>query len=586
MSITVSGLGSGMDYDSWIEELVAVKQADIDEVSSKITSIESQDSALSSIKSNYSSLLEAIKTFTNTLSTTNVFNQKAVTSSSEAVTASVSSSATAQNIKVSVSQLATATTAKSSSTAASYVDSSTKISDISEGAITEGDLYIYVNNEKQKISITSDMTMDDVVSSIDGLTGVSASFSEDGKLTIQAEDSNYSVTVGSNSDTTNFSNVMSLVRDSETGAYSSSKSIFDTNTSKAITSTSFANGSVTEGKFTIGNAEFEVTSSTTLDSLIEEINLSEDAGVTAYWDSNAGKLVIEADDEGAVNINIESDIAGGGSNFTYIMGLTDSTGQKLADNSQTLGTNAILTVNGTQITSSSNTVTSDISGLTGVTLTLNDETTSTATVAVTNDTTKVTAAITTLVNAINTVITNTDTATKSGGKLYGETILTSLRNNIRQGATASTGDGVYKTLASIGITTGKVGSTTTSSDTNKLQIDTDKLTKALQENPSAVQELLIGNSDEDTDGVLTKMETTIEKALDSTNGYFVKRATSFDKQISRLDQKVDRMTASLEVYEETLQAKFQAMDEIISGLKNQASIFDSYFNNNNDDEDS
>jgi hypothetical protein len=46
------------------------------------------------------------------------------------------------------------------------------------------------------------------------------------------------------------------------------------------------------------------------------------------------------------------------------------------------------------------------------------------------------------------------------------------------------------------------------------------------------------------------------------------------------------MTASLEVYEETLQAKFQAMDEIISGLKNQASIFDSYFNNNNDDEDS
>lgn len=582
MSITVSGLGSGLDYDTWIQELVAIKQADIDAVSSQVTTIQKKESSLSSLKSDYTSLLDAIQTFTNALSSDDVFNQKTATSSSDAVSAKVDSSASAQTVKVTVSQLATATTAESASTAASYVDSSTKIGDISEGGIKAGTFSVYVDGSKSSINITSDESMQDVLDDLNAVSGVSASISNDGKLSITSSSSGHTVTVGSSSDTSNFSNVMSLSRDSKTGAYSSSKSIFDTNTSTALTSTSFANGTVKAGTFTIGDTEFTIDSDTSLDDLISKIN-SSTAGVTAAWDSNSGKLVLTSNDEGAANINIEA----GTSNFTDVMGLTTSTWNEdgsmattsLATGSQTLGTDAILTINGTTITSSSNTVTSDISGLTGVTLTLNDTTSSTAKVSVTQDTSKVSDAITTFVNDLNAVIKDTDSATSSSGNLYGESILTSLRNSIRTLATASVGGtGTYKTLGSIGISTGAIGSTTISDDTDQLSIDTDTLTAALTNNPDAVKSLLLGDSTTGTKGVLSNIETVVKNATTSKTGFFDEKESTYESQVKRLNDKITTMNTALDDYKTQLEKKFSAMDELISNLQNQASVFDSYFN--------
>lgn len=585
MAIQVNGLGSGLDYDTWIEELVAVKQSEITKVSKEIKTINTQESTLSTLQGYYDDLLSSIQTFTNALSTTSVFSQKSATSSDEAVSVSVDSSAEAQNISVAVSQLATATTAKGASTVASYVDSSTVLSNISEGSLTEGTFTIYVNGQKNELTIDKDSTLGSLVTQIDGLTGVSASLT-DGKLTVSAENG-YNVVVGSNADTSNFSNVMSLTRDADTGVYSSSKAIFDTDTTAALTSTAFAAGTVKAGTFTIGDEEFTISASTTLDGLIETINAS-DAGVMASWDSNAGKLVLESNDEGAININIEA----GTSNFTDIMGLTSSTWDaetgemlttKLADNSQTLGTNAILSINGTTITSSSNTVTSDISGLKGITLTLNDETTSTATVNVTNDNTKVSDAVTEFVNAFNIVMVKTNNATASDGSLYGESVLNSIKNNLRKLATASVGvDSDYKTLASIGISTGKIG-TSVDEDTNQLELDSAVLTKALTDNPDAVKKLLLGEGS--TAGVFDKLESVLDGALDSVSGYFVKREDSYESQIDKLNDKVDKMTTAMEKYQKQLEIKFQAMDELISSLQNEASIFDSYFNNKNNNED-
>lgn len=586
MTISVKGLGSGLDYDSWIKQLVAVKQSKINEVSTQVSNITKQESVLTSLKTDYTGLLTAIETFTQSYSSDSVFAQKSATSSDEAITAEASSTASMQSIKVSVSSLATATTAqKSDSAAASYVDGSTKISEIAEGAVTEGVFSIYVGGEKHDITIDSDDTLENLLTTINGIDGgsvVSATLSAEGELTI----SGTGVTVGSTSDTSNFSKVMSL-NNVSAGVYTSSKSIFDTDTSAAITATSFNLGAVTTGTFTIGGDEFTIDANTTLDDLIAEINGSEDAGVTAYWDSNSGKLVLTSNDEGAVNINVQA----GTSNFTDIMGLTSGGG--LAPGSQKLGSNAVLTINDTQITSASNTVTSDISGITGLTLTLNDETTSDATVKITSDTEALSNAVTAFVNAFNTVITNTDTATASydktkkvKGALYGESPLNMIRNSLRTAATASVdGENGYTTLASIGITTGAIG-TDVNSGTNKLVIDTEKLTAALQSNPEAVKKLLIGDSSTNTDGVLTKLSDTLEKSLDPIKGYFVKREDSYEKQADRLNDKIDKMNIALGNYKTQLEAKFEAMDKLISGLQNSASVFDSYFNKNNKNSDS
>lgn len=584
MTITVSGLGSGLSYDSWIEQLVAIKQKDIDAVNAKASSATKSQNALTTVKTDYTKLQSAIKSFTTALSTEDVFNQKTVTSSSDSVGATVTSNATLQDLTVSVSQLATATTANSSYTAASYVDSSTSISNVANGALKSGKFSIYVNGTKNEITVgsgTSDDSIGEIVNSIDSLTGVNASLSSDGKLTISA-DNGYTVAVGSTSDTSNFTNVMSLSRNTTTGVYSSSKSIFDTSTSANLVDTSFrksdgSDATVSTGNFYIGGIEFKIDSDTSLNDVIDNINKS-DAGVTAAWDSNTGKLKLTAENEGAIAISIEA----GTSNFTDVMGLTS--GGALATGSQTLGTNAILKVNGTEITSASNTVTSDISGIKGLTLTLTDKTTTDANITVTQDTTKITEAIKKFVDSYNSVISDTDKATSTDGLLYGESILTSMRAKLRGLASASIGgSNAYKTLASLGITTGAV-SIDTSAKTNQLVIDTDKLQKALTENPDAARTLLVG--DASNNGVLDNMGDVVDKALDVTKGYFVKRDASYDSQVKRLNTKTSKMTKSLESYKAQLETKFAAMDKIISSMQNQASVFDSYFNTNNNNKNS
>lgn len=586
-TITVNGLGSGLDYNTWIEELVAVKQSKIDAVNKQISGFKTKESNLSSLKTNYSDLLTKIQTLTDTLSSDSVFNKKTATSSSDAVTAKVDSKASAQSVKVGVTSLATSTVAKSASTVASYVDGTTAISDIAEGAITEGTFSVYVGGVKHSWSITSGETLDDIKNNLNGVTynrgteetpdivqAVTADI-VDGKLSIQGANG-ATVTVGSSSDSSNFSKVMSLVKNPD-NSYSSSKAIFRTDTSAALTSASagFAGGLVTEGTFTIGNAEFTIDSSTTLDGLIKKINDNEDAGVNAYWDSNAGKLVLTSTDEGATNINIEA----GTSNFTDIMGLTSGGG--LADNSQELGTNAVLTINGTTITSASNTITSDVSGITGLTLTLNDETTSDATINIAGDTSAAVDAITNFVSAYNMAISNTETDTSSKGNLHGESLLNMLESKVRSTAgSAISFDNTYKTLASIGITTGAV-TTDMNADVKQLKIDKDKLTAALEADPDAVLKMFTGDDALKTNGVLSKMSTTLENALNATSGYFTKQNNAYENQIDRLNDKTAKMTKDLEKYQTNLEAKFQAMDKLIAAFQKSGSIFDSYFNNKN-----
>jgi len=577
MSISVSGLGSGLQYDSWITQLVAVKQAKIDKISAQATAVTSQKTALTSIETDYTDLLDSIKTFTDTLSGSDVFNQKAATSSSTAVTAEVTSSAEAQTYKVSVSQLATATTAQSTSSVAAAITGSTTLSNISEGALTEGTFSVYVGGAKSSISVTSGETMDNVLTALNAVTGVNATLDADGKLSITASGAG-NVTVGSSSDTSNFGNVMSLVSKTTNGVTTtaSSKSIFSTSTSSALTSTSFVGGTVTEGTFKIGGDEFTIKSSTTMKSLLKEINASIKAGVTASWDSNSGKLTFESKEEGAVNINIEA----GTSNFTDLMGLTS--GGNLATGSQTLGTNAVLTINGTTITSSSNTVTSDISGVKGLTLTLNGTTGTTAKVAVAVDTTAITSAIGSFVTAFNTAIADTSTAVNNSasktGTLHGESPLISMRNKLRSLVTSVAGNNsIFKTLASIGITTGKIG-TPTSANTDKLTIDGTALEAALKSNPEEVKNLLVGDSSTGTQGVLSKLETVVSAATNSVTGYFTKREASYDTQVARLNNKVANDTTKLTKYQKDLETKFALMDKLISSSNAQGDQLTSFFN--------
>lgn len=606
-TVTVRGLGSGLDYDTWITKLVAVKQADIDTVSAKVTSTKTQEKTMSSLEDDYSNLLDAIETFTDALSTNDVFNQKTTTSSTTAVTATAGFSATNQTFSVYVSQLATVTTAASANNVASYASSTTKISDISSGSIDVGYFSVYVNGTQNKITVTSDETMGDVVNAISSTLGSSGTVGiSNGKLTITAADSTTSITMGSSSDTSNFLDVMALEKTttSTTGitSYTSSNSVYETNTSAVLTNARFAadaagDTQVKEGTFYINGKEFKISSTatttvttntttgststtvvaaTTLKSLVSQIN-SSNAGVTAYWDAAAGKLTLTSKDTGATNI----DVSAGTSNFTDVMGLTSSTwntdgslkSTSIIDSSQTLGKNAKVKINGTTVTSASNSIDSSVSGLTGVTLKVSATTDTAATVTVKPDTAKIEDALTSFVNALNTVIVHSDKATATDGNLYGETILNTIRNKVRTLATSSIG-GV--SLAKLGITTGEIG-TSVKADTNQLTINSTTMESYLTSGDlDKIKTLLVG--DGSTEGIFTKMKTVVKNATDATEGFFTTREASFEKQVKRLNDKVDSMNTDLKSYQKQLEAKFSAMDELISSLEKSASIFDSYFN--------
>ena len=162
----------------------------------------------------------------------------------------------------------------------------------------------------------------------------------------------------------------------EDGSYASTNSLYKASVASKLTAEdSGFNEQITEGNFTIGDATFTITKNTTLSSLISEINSNDKAQAYAYWDDATGKLSITSKQEGASYINIEA----GTSNFTDVMGFTTSEwnedgtvkSSKMYTEAQELGQNAIFSVNGTTMTSTSNTVTSDISRIDGVTLTLN-----------------------------------------------------------------------------------------------------------------------------------------------------------------------------------------------------------------------
>ena len=584
MSMTISGLGSGLPIDSWVSQLVAIKQKEIDSISTEKNTMTYAQSALSTVKSSYSTLLTSLQAITDASfgSTNNVFAQNKVTSAdSTIVSASVTSLAAKQSLNVFVTQLATSTSATSTSATpiAGKIDRDTLFSSMANGAAETGTMSVYVDNQKYSISVADGDTVGNVLDKISSQTGLFTDV-QDGKV-ILAEtpstpySSTKNIVVGSAYDTSNFADITALKKNTD-GAYVSNQSILKVNSSALLTSADAGfSTQIQEGSFKIGDATFIIDSETTLNSLISDINSSDKAGVNAYWDATAGKMVLNSKTEGAFNINIEN-LAG---NFTDVMGLTTSTydgetgavtSSKLVDNSQELGKVAILKINGSEIISQSNTVTSDVSGVAGLTLTLNKESTGTTTkLTVASDNSSLTSAINSFISSFNTVLTQTDSVTGTDGYLHGESTLDMIRNNLRQSVTASVnGQTGYTSLASIGITTGAIGSDI-GANTDQIQIDSTVFAKAMADNPEAVKQLLIG--DGTNPGVLTKLSTQVNSALDSSNGFFAARSKTFDLQLSDLTDTISSKSDALDLYQTELQNKFNLMDQLIASMQSKFS---------------
>ncbi len=576
MTISFSGLVSGLDTSSWVEAFVSVKQEEVKKYETELEELQKEKTTLNDTRSVFSDLRSAIEKLTDAKfgGTFDLFAQNSVTSSNENIfTATVTSSAVRQNYDISVQQLATTTKATSKEAASAIADDETLLSNL---GITEGTLTAYVNGEKHTINIDEADTLGDLKARMAEF-GVKTEVDEAGVLRFSAQNGSDTINIGATTDSSNLVSLIGLTQQ-EDGTYASTSSLYKASVATNLTSTdSGFNQQITAGTFTIGDATFTIDENTTLSSLISQINSSEDAQAYAYWDDATGKLNITSTVEGASYINIEA----GTSNFTDVMGFTTSewdadgnlVSSKMYTDAQQLGKNAIFTVNGTTMTSTSNTVTSDISRIEGVTLTLkgtNTEEDGNTTLQVTQNTEDLESAVNAFIEAYNAAIAKVEEVTASGADLHGETSLTSLARTLKSYSTSSntTNGGVFKLLSDIGISTAAADGNNLSTDTYQLSLDSEKFMKALQENPESVKSILTGDN-----GVLSMMENAVEQSLSATTGFFDVKTSTLDSNIDKMEEKITKKNTSIETYRSQLENKFYQMEMAIAQMQQNYSSF-------------
>ena len=571
MSISFSGLGSGMDYSTWVTQFTALKeQSIVTPLETKKTNLQSQNSAISSLKTYYMTLATSMQKISDSKygASFDIFASSKVTMGNDNaknyIDVSASNSVPKMDFEIEVLELATNSNIKGNvkiEPEQMYVKSNTSLTQLEN--FKAGTL-VFKTDDKDETEYSIDVeksdTMQSLIDKINNLKDgkLEATLDEDGNFLVKSTDANLKLV--SIDGTSNFKKIAELKMTSN--GFESDGPI-KAGTKSAFNVRLVDSGIFSEGEFKINGETFKIDNTTTMNQLLNQINSNTKANVKALYNSVTGTFSITSTETGATNIEVEEV----SSNFVSTVGLDNS------DN-MSMGTDARFKINGEELTSTSNTVKAEDSGIYGLTLTLKKVTNNTSDtsenaingpvkVSVTQDTEKITTAIKDIVNAINDVISQTDLQTKTDGKLAYDSSLISVRNSIRNLASVQYNNlSTYKTLNSIGISTGAIG-TSVSADTSKLKLNEDEFLKALEENPSEVQSLL--------QNFVEQMETQVKKVNDTTEGYFAVKTKSIDKQISTLNDTIDRKKLSLKAYEENLTKRFTNMDLMISQMKSQFS---------------
>ncbi|MFC0180424.1 flagellar filament capping protein FliD [Thorsellia kenyensis] len=346
-------------------------------------------------------------------------------------------------------------------------------------------------------------------------------------------------------------------------------------TSTGDTKISFASPSAEDGTFEITLEAGEYT----LDDIRKKINASDDVvrAEIVYDGSGQGYLALSSRSTGA--------------DSAFTVSVSGASSQKFDDIVASLNTNnvkdasdAVIQFNGVRLTSSTNAFENVVDGVSltvkslsgtseitenGLTKTVYDK----ETLTISKDSKELKAAITAYVDAYNEVQTTIANQTKfvpgkpgeelsaSNGDLLGNTALRGLQNQLRNQVT-SVQDGVFSTLNSLGITlnTSDVAGTSTL----KLEIDSKKLDKALEENSQAVIDFFIGDGEKT--GYATTTSQQLSSIMNNSTGLFKTQEDSLNSLVKRVEQTIENTTSSIEANIESTRRQFEALDRMMAQM--------------------
>ena len=285
----------------------------------------------------------------------------------------------------------------------------------------------------------------------------------------------------------------------------------------------------------------------TLQQVRESINTQLSAqGISAnvLTDVNGGRLVI-----GSNTTGVDTDITLSG----------DSDLVQGYDKGQP-AQNAKYSIDGIAMESTSNKVTSAISGVTLELLAKDKDKPVTVNVASNTDTLKtsvqsfVTAynALMTSINTQTKVTATGDSATTTAGALTGDASMRQLVNNLRSELVNSSGSGSMSSLAQMGITTDL--------KTGLLSLDDKTWDKAVVKGAGDIAKMFTGDT-----GLVARMTKATESYVGST-GTLASRVTDLNTKLTDLTTQQAELDRRMESLQKTLTAKYTAMDTMIAQI--------------------
>ncbi|MBF0183679.1 MAG: flagellar filament capping protein FliD [Magnetococcales bacterium] len=311
-------------------------------------------------------------------------------------------------------------------------------------------------------------------------------------------------------------------------------------------------------------------------------------GVSAgvMYDGSAYRLVLTARDSGMYNP---------GTGDVARISVTNSTSLNFASsgtltsfNNTVPAQNALFKLNGVDVSSTSNTTSTALSGVslqlkatTGATVVAGavDTTGSTAiTLSIANDTTTVKNNLTAFVDAYNTVVkyVNDNREGSLSGVSLARTTVTQMRNALntrthKVGATSATDYLTRSALAEYGLRT--------DSKTGLISFDSTALDSALQSDYSGLASLFSNTQAQVgtgyNAGLAYRLKSTFDGMTNSVTGSFTAQSSGIQSRMNRLDKDIARENSRLEKVRQQLTLKYSNLEQLVSQLNSAGSAMTS-----------
>ncbi len=548
IDLGVSGLASGFDWRGLVDQLIEVERAPQRRMYTEQQAILARKVAYDSVNTQLSVLQNRV----DDLNDSTLFESRLGNSSDEDVaTVTAEAGAAIGSYEFDIRQLATTAVQRGTSNIGSPLSTTTDVSAVtlsSAGFTTAVTAGTFTINGKQITVATTD-TLQGVFDKISTATGgdVAGTYNPltDG-ITLTSSTTN--VVLGSATDTSNFLQVTRLSNNG-TSAVSSSSALGAAKLSGALSSANLGTtiddgGSV--GLFKINGVEITFDDGTdSISDILTRINDST-AGVTAGYDSVNDRFILTNKVTGDLGFALE-DVSG---NFLAATGLSAGTLQR--------GDDLLYKVNGGgELSSHSNTIAEDSSGIAGLSVAAIAEGITTVTVA--SDTEAIKSAITGFVEAYNkaqaVIETNTASTTDAKGKvtagtLAGESEAFNIASDLRRLVTStfSSLTGTIKRLESMGITSNGTD--------DKLAIsNSDALEAALSDNLSEVKSLFTNEND----GLAVDLAAFLEGTV-GDDGTLLTKKDNLDKQAESLTDQITEQERQVQLNRTRLISTFVQME--------------------------